>query len=230
MTGGETKTEAQAPRADGSILDLGFEPEPSSPARERGGVVIAPGSQARITTSLAFSGRGCAGVECPEAGQEGLIRLVPEPGAPPAGDGIVLEFVYRPVIDQAVELTGFPILRCLGREARGESGWPVMVELRARGSAVEGTYDVEVTSGKAIVAAGGAGLPQVDWYRFVLRRVDGQVALWLGPPGEEQPIATYPDLDPDLAVYEVLLGNGGNPWALGSGYWDEVRLGQAEAR
>ncbi|MFA6111380.1 MAG: hypothetical protein WDA75_21700 [Candidatus Latescibacterota bacterium] len=226
MTGDEPKAKAEAPRADGCILDLGFESEPPDAVRELGRVLIVPGSMARITTSFSFSGRGCAVVECPEPGQEGLIRLAPETGAPLAGDGTVLEFVYRPVIDRAVELTGFPILRCLGRDERGESGWPVMVELRARGSAAEGTYDVEVTSGKAIVAAGGAGLSQTNWYRFVLHRVDGQVALWLGPPGEEQAIAAYPDLDPDLAVHELLLGNGGNPWALGSGYWDEVRLGQ----
>ena len=223
------------PWADGSLVFLGFGDtgrvgfvdagRAAAPVAARGQFRFGAGPHARVLPSFGFSGAGCACIECPQAGQEGLIHITPEPGMPPVGDGAVLEFVFRPVIERPVDLEGFPLVRVLGSDGAGEAGWPVMVELRARGKATTGVYDIEVTSGKAITGSGGASLPQAEWVRYVLHRRDGQVALYVGLPGAERAIAAYPDFDPDAGLSEILLGNAGNPWARGTGHWDDLRLG-----
>lgn len=216
----------KVPRSDGRILHVDFEAVTDTLIVARNaGVILDYGTRARILDNFAYQGRRCAYIACLEAGQEAQLRLIPAWNAPLARDGAVLEFVFRPVVEEGVDLTGWPVVRCLSRGDRENAPAPVALELRARGKATEGTYDVEVVSGKAIVAAGISGLPQGAWTRFILHRCEGQVELYAGPPGEERQVGRYPDLDPEGELYCILLGNQGDPWARGSGYWDAVRLG-----
>ena len=205
-------------RSDGSILQLDFEEE--LPGEQ----VMLVGSGARIADQGAYQGRRCAQVAAFNAEQ--YIRLAPAESAPRAGNGAVLEFVFRPTIEAAVDLIDWPVVRCYTRGDETNQPEPVAVELRARGWAAEGTYDVDVISNKAIVSTAIGDLPQTQWQRFVLHRCDGLVALSVGPPGEEARIAEYPDLNPEGELDAIVLGNLGQPESRGSGYWDLVSLGR----
>ena len=190
------------------------------------GVILDYQTRARIVDGFAYRGRRCAHIAASGPGETAQVRLVPAWDAPRAGDGAVLEFVFRPVIEGGVDLVDWPIVRGYTRGEGLEQAESVGLELRARGVAGDGTYEVDVISDKAIVSTGIEGLPQAGWTRFVMHRVDGLVALYAGPPGGETEVAAFPDLGLDEELYCICLGNAGEPHARGSGYWDAVRLGE----
>ncbi len=219
------------PAADGALLDLGTGAARSwAQARQAGLLCFGPPERAGIVPGQGLDQGDCLSLRCPRAGDEGFVRLRVPTDRPAAGSDAVLEFHYRAAAEAPVDLEGFPVLRCLGREAAGQRGWPVLIELRARGSAPAGLYALEVTSGKAIVGAGGSAWPQTAWVHYVLARVDAQVAFYAGPHGAERRLAVFPDLDPDSDIDEILLGNAGDGWACGAGLWDRLRLGRPVGR
>ena len=205
-------------RSDGSILQVDFEQEIP------GDQVLLAGLGARIVDQGGFQGPHCVQVTA-RGGEEAYAWLTPAGNAARAGDGAVLEFVFRPAIQAAVELIDWPIVRCYTRGEGEDQPESVALELRARGAAADGTYEVDVISNKAIVSTAVSGLPQTEWRRFVLHRCAGQVVLSVGPPEEESGIAAYPDLNSEGELYAIVLGNTGQPESQGSGYWDLLRLG-----
>jgi hypothetical protein len=220
----------KVPRSDGSILHVDFEAVTDGLVVARNaGVVLDYGSGARILNNFAYRGRRCAHIACSENNETAQIRLVRAWDAPVVVDGAVLEFVFRPVVEEPIDLVHWPIVRCYGRSEGLEEPEPVAVELRANGEAGEGTYGIEVYSDKAIVAGGIEGLPQAEWTRFVLYRKEDQVELYAGPPRKEKRVASYPDLSIDGEIYCVALGNAGDRDARGSGHWDAVRLGRVRS-
>lgn len=73
----------------------------------------------------------------------------------------------------------------------------------------------------------GKGLRQNDWTRFILHRRDKseEVALWAGPPDQEQFIGVFTDLYSAGAFHHARLGRDRGVNA-GSGYWDSFRVGR----
>jgi hypothetical protein len=226
VTGADPPPFSVLPAADGVLLALGAGAARSwAQACQAGQLRFGPPDRAGIVAGLGLDQGDCLALRCPQPGDEGLFRLQAPADDLTAASDAVLEFCYRPAAQAPVDLEGFPVLRCLGRDRTGNRGWPVLIELRARGPARSGVYALEVTSGKAIVGAGGSGWPQTAWVHYVLARVDAQVALYAGRPGAETRLAVFPDLDPEGAIDEILLGNAGDGWACGCGLWDAVRLG-----
>ncbi|MBH06466.1 MAG: hypothetical protein CMJ20_09110 [Phycisphaeraceae bacterium] len=103
---------------------------------------------------------------------------------------------------------------------------PVSIELRSNGLARNGTYRVDVIAGNGNCPGVIESLPQDEWIRFILHRQRGQVHLFAGRDSQEQFIGTYPDQLPNGNLYQIRLGNPGEPTARGSGFWDVVRLGR----
>ena len=216
----------RVPRSDGSTLHVDFEEVTDGLVVARNaGVLLDYGTRARILEGFGYRGRRCVHIASSGPGEEARVRLVRAWDAPEAVDEVVLEFMYRPVVREPVELVDWPVMRCFTRGHGLGRAELAAVELRAQGTAAEGTYSVDVASDKAIVSGCVKGLPQAAWTRFILYRHFGQVDLFVGAPGNEEKVGTYPDRFPGAEIYAILLGNPGEPEARGEGHWDGVRLG-----
>jgi len=244
-------------RSDATTLHVDFENVADTLITARNaGVVIDYQTRAQILHPFAFQGRRCAHIPPNPKGEQTQIRLIRAWDAPPAGDGAALEFVYRPALDKPVYLHDWPIAQCFspggapgafeltylndpvyGADAviAGEGTvmgrpQPVAIELRAHGHPSDGAYSVNVVSGEGVERCAVANLPQTAWTRFILRRKNGRVDLFAGPPEEEAYVGAFADILAEAELYMVRLGNPDDPSARGGGYWDAVRLGRPLAK
>ena len=215
-----------APRAAASTLHVDFEKVTDTLVMARNGGVFLdpwtrdPRSRIRILDSFGFQGRRCAHIAA--SGATGTsLRLLRAHDAPRACNDAVLEFVYRPVLENPIDLSDWLILRCETSE-----GKRVALELRASGHATAGTYSVDVIAGNARFPAVVEELPQHVWTRFILHRCAPLVDLYAGAPDTEAPIGTYADLLPAGETYAIVFGNCAAPAERGAGFWDVVRLGR----
>ena len=243
--------ELSAVRSDGSTLRVDFENVADTLITARNaGVIIDYQTRAQILNDFAFEGRRCAQIAASAPGEEAQVRLIRAWDAPAARDRGVLEFVYRPVLEEPVRLVNWPVIRCFdpGRApgpfelkylndpvygadalvADGVAGQlrPVAIGLCAHGRASDGTYSINVAAEDGVHKRVLADLPQAAWTRFILHRRHKAVHLFAGPPEQERFVGTYPDMLPGEEIYMILLGNPEDPDAKGSGYWDCVRLGR----
>ena len=100
-------------RSDATTLHVDFENVADTLITARNaGVVIDYQTRAQILHTFAFQGRRCAHIPPNPKGEQTQIRLIRAWDAPPAGDGAVLEFVYRPALDKPVCLHNWPIAQC----------------------------------------------------------------------------------------------------------------------
>ena len=212
-------------RSDGTTLHVDFENVTDTliVARNAGVLLDAwtrdPRSRIRIVDTFAFDGRRC--VHIAASGAQGTyVRLIRAYDADPACEDAVLEFVYRPALDTPVDLVNWLVLGCSRPD-----GTPVAIELRATGSASEGTYAVDVIAGEGTVSSALENLSQTAWIRFILHRHEGIVDLYAGPPDEEVLVGTYPDRRPEDELYAIAFGNAHDETTQGAGYWDAARLG-----
>ena len=233
-------------RSDARTLHVDFENVVDSLITARNaGVILDHGTKARILNDFAFQGRRCAHIAVSAPNQATRLQLVRAFDALPARDNAVLEFVYRPALDQTVALKNWPIIRCFAQKAEarhldmkdidhpvfGQDGvldcrQPVGIELRAIGSKRTGKYQVDVVHRDGKQCAVLADVDQFNWLRFIAHRRNHMVDLFAGLPGVEQFIGTYPDIKPDDEIFSILLGNPDEPKTQGSGYWDVFRLGR----
>ena len=223
--GGENRP---APRSDGCVLNVDFENyvdgligilnagvrqlgDPFTDVKQKKVEVVN-------NKSLAFEGNRCAYVWTDKIEQQGRIILQRRFDAPEVPNE-VMEFVYRPVSDKAVDLADFKVWYTMGYQSGA-----VGLALYARGSAQSGTYDLYDQAGQRVLA----NLRQSEWVRVVLARnqTEKMVDLWLGAPGQEKWIGRYPDMDPKRRVGRVEIGDDSQQKARGSGYWDNIRIGK----
>jgi len=223
----------EAPRADGRVLHADFEhftdgvyaPLDAGVMTVGQQEILIPGGgdgKAEVTRDFGLSGSRCLRLTRSAEAKGVRIRLQRRWDAPAGGGETVAEFAFRAAVSEAVDLEDWLLWR--GEER--ESGAGVGIELRARGSAAGGTYDVEVRCGDSAPRPAAAGLPQAGWVRFIMHRrpEQGTVDLWIGAPGEEVRIGAYRDLRADLPLDAVVVGAGGA--ACGAGCWDDVRIGR----
>ncbi len=217
--------ELPVPRSDASVLNVDFE-------NYTDGVVQALNAGVRwlgdpfsgrkegrtsITEGFAFSGNR-AGHAATTAGDEiGRIRLQARYDAPPVNGDSVLEFVFRPVRDEPVELHDFQVFSGAPR-AGGQAGLILHATSTDRGQ-----YALHVTHASSDVATRSsdpiAGLPQDEWIRVILhrQRSSGTVELFVGPPGHETSRGVFGDLNPLASIAKVELGDPSTSTSYGSG-------------
>ncbi|MCC6681100.1 MAG: hypothetical protein IT445_09385 [Phycisphaeraceae bacterium] len=188
-----------------------------------------------VTRGFAFSGERALHAETSKPSQRAQIKLAKRYDAPESKGIIVCEFVFRPVRSKLVRISDWVIWRTLSTVSPGplspSEEQPVSVELRARGSAPSGAYSVDLVEGHGKTQRTRRsilhGLKQNRWTRFVLLRdpAAGTVRLWAGNPDEEQFIGTFSDRHPQQPVNYVILGDDSSTAIVGSGYWDDIRIG-----
>jgi hypothetical protein len=178
--------------------------------------------------SLAFAGSRAAYVWTDQPEQRGQIMLQRRYDAPHVrAEDVVAEFVYRPTAlnGPAVDLDQFAIFSTLGYRG-GQGG----IVLYASGKASTGTYDIDVedAAGEDDRKRIATGLSQSEWRRFILHKhADrGTVELWIGPPDNETRVGEFEDIDPDRDWGRAHFGDLSDSEAIGSGYWDDVRIGR----
>ena len=168
----------------------------------------------------AYAGARCAYVFTDAPDQRGRIILQRRYDAPEVADEVV-ELLFRPVREGAADLQDFVVWSGLGY-ATGKVG----ILLIASGAPATGEYAIDVVSSerheKAIT-----GLDQSQWVRFVLHRhrETATVDLWAGQPGAEEFVGTFPDVDSERATGRAEFGDTSSDREMGSGYWDDIRIG-----
>lgn len=177
--------------------------------------------------SCAFSGSRCAFLFTDALEQRSRIVLQARFDAAETRDEVV-EFVFRPVRQGAADLKDFVLWAGAGRQS-GRAG----ATLYANGNAGDGTYSIDIEFGEPATRAEDvvSGLKQSEWTRCVLARNSepGTVDLWIGPPQQERWIGRFPDLAPERRLWRAELGDLSEEGSVGSGYWDDIRLGGALA-
>jgi hypothetical protein len=168
----------------------------------------------------AYTGDRCAYVFTDAPDQRGRILLQRRFDAPAAADEVT-EFLFRPVRDVAVDMNDFVVWSGLGY-----SSGKVGIQLIANGYAATGDYAIDVQSAQRQENV----LSELDpskWLRFVLlrNRVTKMVDLWVGPPDAERWIGSFPDFDPERPTGRAEIGDTSSENAMGSGYWDDIRIG-----
>ena len=105
-----------------------------------------------------------------------------------SGDEAVVEMMFRPVKDEAVDLNDFAVW-----SAETSGGNPTWIKLLANGNAAEDTYHLEVVHGGPGPKSSTARtdfvareLKQQEWIRVVMRHagVDGQIDRQLADRGQ----------------------------------------------
>ena len=137
-----------------------------------------------VTRGFAFSGERALHAATAARRQRAMIRVLARADAPAPGETTVLEFVFRPVRSQPVDLRGWIVFQPCDSDMDRRTG----ITLSANGTADSGRYDIDVLEG------GGrrprrrsrvlTGLSQRRWTRFILMRRRGTptVQLWAGAP------------------------------------------------
>ncbi|NUM53897.1 MAG: hypothetical protein HUU46_09665 [Candidatus Hydrogenedentes bacterium] len=222
------------PRADGGVLHADLENytdgvvqalnagvrwlgDPFSNANE--GVV-------QITRGDAFAGARCAHVATESADQIGRVRFQPRFDAPKPGGDSIAEFVYRPTADGLSPLNEFVVW-----SAKGSSGQPAGVTIIANSDVGAATYRLDVIhAGQKEPARTDrvvGDVKQNAWIRIVLHRerASGTVRLFAGAPDNESLVGTYPDLDAGSDIHQIEVGDTSASERYGSGYWDDIRIG-----
>ncbi|OHB79533.1 MAG: hypothetical protein A2W31_07195 [Planctomycetes bacterium RBG_16_64_10] len=175
---------------------------------------------------VAFEGNRCAVVATDALDQRGHLILQRRFDAAELTDEVV-ELVFRPVAEGATDLKDFVVWSALGYRS-GRVG----LALVANGLAAHGTYALDVEAGGAAPTRSPhviEGWKQTDWIHIVLARsrANKTVDLWAGAPERAQWIGCYADLDPARAIGRAQIGDVATDAALGSGCWDNIRVGQA---
>ncbi|GMV90876.1 MAG: hypothetical protein AMXMBFR82_06540 [Candidatus Hydrogenedentota bacterium] len=168
----------------------------------------------------AFAGERCAYVFTNVPDERGRVMFQRAYDAPEF-EYEVIEFVFRPAREGAADLNKFEIWTGLGY-----SSGKVGIQLIANGDVASGAYVVDVVSVERHEKV-LTDLAQTQWMHFVLRRdrAAKTVDLWAGPPDSEVFIGTYPDLDPERATGRAEVGDTSSETVIGSGYWDDIRIG-----
>ena len=238
-------------RSDAKTLHVDFENFADSLITARNaGVIIDFETRARILDNYGFDGKRCLHMAAHGPGQMARVQLVAAYDAPPARHNSVVEFVYRPALDQPVALKNWTVFRCqtpggapgeyelkyLNDPVYGMDGALdslakdvprlTALELHATGSKASGTYRIDLTDRDGTTTGVVTGLDQLAWTRFILHRHHDMVDLYVGPPDNEKLIGSYPDILPGGEVYCIVIGNATEPHARGSGYWDSFRVGR----
>ena len=238
-------------RSNGRTLHVDFENVVDSLVTARNaGVIFDYKTRARVLQDYGYDGNRCAFIESHAKDDITRIQLVRAYDAPPARENSVLEFVYRPAVDEPVTLRHWPLARC--STAGGAPGAfelkflndpvyamdgaanldkkdaprPVALDLRVNGTRSKGTYSVDVTDRGGLTREVLKGLDQCAWIRFILHRHDTVVDLFAGAPGAERFVGAFDDIHPGGELYRILLGNSEQPRARGAGYWDCFRIGR----
>ncbi len=175
---------------------------------------------------FAYEGNRCGHAFTDQPDQRGQILFQRRFDAPEVKDEVA-EFIYRAVADKPVDITGFVVW-----STNGYRSDQVGLTLTARGLALSGRYDLIVDSNvgqESEKSPALSGLDQSQWIRIVLSRIslDKSVDLWVGPPGEEKWIGRYPDSDPNTCIGRIRVGDIHDSKSIGSGYWDNIRVGNA---
>ena len=181
-----------------------------------------------VTSGFAFSGKRALHAATTRTRERAQIRLSRRAHAPDNFAEVVAEFVYRPVRSRPVTLKDWIVFQPLSADWRAVAG----IELRASGTAAAGSYRIDVLEGagenenrrrRGVIS----GLKQNRWARFLLlrRSGDGAVQLWAGTPDRETYIGSYTDCCPGESIAHLRLGDDSDTAIMGSGYWDDVRVG-----
>jgi len=224
------------PRSDGRVLHVDFENYvdrvigPLNAGVRWLGYPFSGKKQGKLAIindkDQAFSGSRCGYAFSRRPEQTSRILLQRRFDAPDLGGGEVVEFVYRPVGAEPVDIKNFTVADPLGYKGGG-----VGIAIYANGRAAGGTYDLDVGCGrgsKRRVAKVVRGLDQRVWVRIIFRRIksDRSVVLWVGRPGKEKRIGKYPDRDPTTGIGQLEIGDPSDKKNRGSGYWDDIRVGK----
>ena len=171
-------------------------------------------------SNLSFEGNRCAYVFTDDGDERGQFFLQRPFDAPEISDEVA-EFVFRVTADRPVDLEDFLVW-----SAFGYKDGPAGITLLADGETVSGTYSVRVEGSEEPIP-GLENLDQQEWLRFVLARSkrDKTVNLWVGPPEVERWAGRFPDFGPERPIGRVRLGDLHEERTLGSGYWDNIRIG-----
>ena len=177
-----------------------------------------------ITQDYAFAGTRCGHVATDDPGQIARIRLQPRHDAPDVDGDTVVEFVFRPVREGAVDLQDLTVW-----SADDNAG----LALLANGAAETGTYRLDVIHGApgdtpwARTDGVLTNLRQDEWLRVVMRRktAAAPVDLWVGPPDDEGYVGTFPDRNAEAGLFRIELGDTSEEEYQGAGYWDDIRIG-----
>ncbi|MBN1555331.1 MAG: hypothetical protein JXA11_11340 [Phycisphaerae bacterium] len=171
----------------------------------------------------AFRGNRCGYVFADQTDQEGNLILQPRYDAPLTAGNEVVEFMFRCVSDNPVDLENF----ILWSARHLDSDQRVGVILLANGSADSGIYRIDVKDAEQLHPGAAVNLKQDEWLHVVLLRDREQrrVHVWVGPTGQETWLGAYADLSADLPSESIRLGDMHENQSRGSGYWDDVRVG-----
>jgi len=190
--------------------------------------------KAAVMSEFGFDGRRCLSIRNTTGKQPVRVYVQKRFDAPDCADDSVIEFVFRPVREGSVELRDWLIW-----DAHDRSGASVGLKILVESTADSDIYKLDVVEGDASKPdrdgrresvrrkAVGRGLKQNEWIRFILHRRDegDEVALWAGPPDDEQFIGVFTDLYAAGAFHNARLGRDRGVNA-GSGYWDSLRVGR----
>lgn len=177
-----------------------------------------------ITRDFGFSGRRCAHLATDRPEQTARIQMQRRFDAPRMAGDTVAEVMYLASRDGGIDLRDLTVW-----SAESTSGEQVGLTLVANGTAQSGTYRLDVLHGGETGGDEGVGesLAQNEWVRIILhrRKQEGMVDLWLGPPGREQRVGSYPDLSPEGDLLRIEAGDSSKEEHHGEGYWDDFRIG-----
>ena len=222
-----------APRSDGRTLHVDFEHyvddvrAPLNAGVRRLENSSAQAGEHRVEViddpAIAYSGTRCGYASTQSCQQAASIELQRCFDAPEANDGEVTEFVFSPAFDEPVDLNDFCVWA-----PRAYAGGPVSVTILARGLAKEGTYHLDVKDVTGRICNVVTGLPQMEWAQLILtrHRATKSVELWIVHSGGEDKVGSFVDRDARFATGRAQLGVLQVGAGVGTGYWDDVRIGQ----
>lgn len=224
-----------AQRSDGSILHVDFENHidegvgflnagvrwvgyPFSEIKQKISAIV-------VDPNVAFGGSRCGYVWTDRPEQRGRITLQPRADQANRADAVA-EFVFRPVSARAVAIEDFVVW-----SAEQNRGGAVGVVLFAHGSAASGTYALSVKDARRVHRDVVRDLLQTEWVRILIHRnrSERKVSIAVGPPGREKAVGEFEDINAQGDVARVELGDISETGVVGSGHWDDVRIGQALA-
>jgi hypothetical protein len=182
-----------------------------------------------ITKTFAYEGKRSAHIKSLKEKQIARIRFQRRYNAPEISGDTVCEFLFRPAKHEQNNLNGIRVWEC--RSKKGKQAGLILI---ANGSKTEGTYSLDLLHGNkskekspVLLKEVVKNLSQTDWLRFVLHRQKetGLVHLWIGIPGNEKHVGSYPDLNVKADLHSVEIGDTSTAKHFGSGFWDNIRIG-----
>ncbi|MBH04857.1 MAG: hypothetical protein CMJ20_00900 [Phycisphaeraceae bacterium] len=189
----------------------------------------------QVTRGFSFAGSRALHAATTQIRQRAQIKLSKRWDAPASNGVLVSEFVFRPVKSKPVRMSRWIVWRTLVEKSTGPltpgEDRATSIELIANGSAASKTYSIDLIEGrgrgKRTCHRVISGLRQNQWTRFILLRDPHLrvVRVWAGKPNRELFVGTFTDRTPLKAINHVLLGDDSSKTIVGSGYWDQVRIG-----